>query len=319
MKPGGSVVIIACGILASLAAVPRSEARWGAALPQAAGGSPAPAKHSATANALETAFEPLARWRAAVLAGDKAALAALYSTAPPADTKAPEGESQDPNQEPEYWSEMKARGLSSFDVKILEIRRPRPDVAQVVLRFALTFHTSTGEVPYVNGASQAWVQQGNDWRIVATQRGNVAPKTARRLPEPAVPNTNLYPDPKEAQPEIDSALAAATKDHKRIILVFGGNWCYDCHVLDATFHSKAIAPLVNANYHVVHINIGDYDQNLDLADKYQVALKKGVPCLAVLDPDGKLVFSQQQGEFESTTKIGPEDVTKFLDQWKPKR
>ena len=309
MKPGGSVVIIGCGILASLAAVPRSQARWGAALPQAAGGSPAPAKHSAAANALETAFEPLARWRAAVLAGDKAALAALYSTAPPADTKAPEGESQDPNQEPEYWSEMKARGLSSFDVKILEIRRPRPDVAQVVLRFALTFHTSTGEVPYVNGASQAWVQQGNDWRIVATQRGNVAPKTARRLPEPAVPNTNLYPDPKQAQPEIDSALAAATKDHKRVILVFGGNWCYDCHVLDATFHSKAIAPLVNANYHVVHINIGDYDQNLDLADKYQVALKKGVPCLAVLDPDGKLVFSQQQGEFESTTKIGPEDVT----------
>jgi len=147
----------------------------------------------------------------------------------------------------------------------------------------------------------------------------VAPKTARRLPEPTTPNTNLYPDPKEAGLEISSALDAATKDHKRVILVFGGNWCYDCHVLDATFHSKAIAPLVNANYHVVHINIGDYDQNLDLADKYEVALKKGVPCLAVLDPDGKLVFSQTQGEFESTTRIGPEDVTKFLDQWKPKR
>jgi thioredoxin 1 len=319
MKLRRCLVMVTCGILGVFAAAPRSDAGHGAAVPQAAGETPAPAKRSAAAKPSAAAFEPLARWRVAVLSGDKAAMAVFYSTAPPANTKAPEGESQDPNQEPEYWSELHARGMSSLEVKVLEIRRPQPDVVQLVLRFALTFHTSTGEVPYVNGGSQAWVKQGSDWRIVATQRGNVAPKTARRLPEPTTPNTNLYPDAKEAQPEISSALAAARKDHKRVILVFGGNWCYDCHVLDATFHSKEIAPLVNANYHVVHINIGDYDQNLDLADKYQVALKKGVPCLAVLDPDGKLVFSQQQGEFESTTRIGPEDVTKFLDQWKPKR
>jgi len=304
------LVVASLGILMPLADFARD-----------AGETTAPAKHTTSAKAPTPAalFEPIVAWRNAVLAGDKAALAAFYSTAPPADTKAPEGESRDPNQEPEYWSALKARGLSSFEVKILEIRRPQPDVVQLVLRFALTFHTSTGEVPYVDGASQAWVKQGSDWRIAATQRGDVAPKTARRLPEPSTPNPNLYADPKEAEPAIQSALAAAAKDRKRVILVFGGNWCYDCHVLDATFHSKAIAPLVNANYHVVHVNIGDYDQNLDLADKYQVALKKGVPCLAVLDPDGKLVFSQQNGEFESTTRIGPDDVTHFLEQWKPKR
>jgi hypothetical protein len=35
---------------------------------------------------------------------------------------------------------------------------------------------------------------------------------------------------------------------------------------------------------------------------------KGVPALAVLDPDGKVVYSQKKGEFESTPAIGPEDV-----------
>jgi thioredoxin-related protein len=104
-----------------------------------------------------------------------------------------------------------------------------------------------------------------------------------------------------------------------VILVFGGNWCYDCHVLDATFHSKDIAPLVNANFHVVHVNIGEEDKNLDLADKYQVPLKKGVPALAVLDSDGKLVYSQQGGEFENSTRIGPTDVTAFLEKWAPPR
>jgi thioredoxin 1 len=314
MKPGRSLVMVACGILASLAAPPRSHP----APPQSAGGNPAPAKHPVAAKAAAP-FEPLARWRAAVLAGDKTALAALYSSAPAAETKTSQGDSHDPTAEVEYWAALKPRGLSSFTVKTLEIERPQPGAVVLVLRLGLAFHTSTGDAPYVDGASQLWVQQGSDWRIAVTQRGEMAPPTPRRLPEPAVPNTSLYPDPRQAQPEIRAALAAATKDHKRVILVFGGNWCYDCHVLDATFHSQAIAPLVDANYHVVHINIGDYDQNLDLAEKYEVALKKGVPCLAVLDPDGKLVFSQKLGEFESTTRIGPEDVTKFLEQWKPKR
>ena len=76
-------------------------------------------------------------------------------------------------------------------------------------------------------------------------------------------------------------------------------------------------PTRNENYHVVHVNVGNYDKNLDLAKKYDIPLEKGVPSLAVLDPDGKLVMSQKKGEFESTSRIGPEDVIQFLKQWKP--
>jgi hypothetical protein len=69
----------------------------------------------------------------------------------------------------------------------------------------------------------------------------------------------------------------------------------------------------------VHVNVGDYDKNLDLAKKYEIPLDKGVPSLAILDPDGKLVISQKQGEFESTVRLGPEDVVAFLKKWKPQR
>jgi thioredoxin 1 len=140
------------------------------------------------------------------------------------------------------------------------------------------------------------------------------------LPQPAKPNTALYPPPEEAQAEIAAALASAAKDHKRVILVFGANWCYDCHVLDATFRSKDFAPVVAANYHVVHINVGDDgDKNLDLAEQYGVPLKQAVriPSLAVLDPNGKVVFSQKNGEFDDSVRIGPEDVAAFLKKWAP--
>ncbi|MGO9591946.1 MAG: thioredoxin family protein, partial [Candidatus Acidiferrales bacterium] len=129
-----------------------------------------------------------------------------------------------------------------------------------------------------------------------------------------------YPPAQEAPSEIKAALARAARDHKRVILVFGGNWCYDCHVLNATFHSKDIAPLVDANFHVVHVNIGDdYDKNLDLAGKYKVPLKRGVPALVVLDPDGSIVYTQQEGEFENSMRLSPADVTEFLKKWAPPR
>jgi thioredoxin 1 len=267
----------------------------------------------------QSAFEPLDRWKAAVLAGDVSELDALYSKIPPARAQTPQGATEDFGEEPHFWSALAASGLGKLDPKILEIQRPQPDTVALVLRIELTLQTDSGRQPFVLSTSQIWMLQGSDWRIVGTQRGDLAPNPPRRMTEPAKPNTDLYPPPEKAPAEIRMALASAAKEHKRVILVFGGNWCYDCHVLDATFHSKDIAPLVNANFRVVHVNIGEYDKNLDLADKYQVPLKKGVPALVVLDPDGKLVYSQQAGEFENSTRIGPTDVTAFLQRWAPTR
>ena len=271
----------------------------------------------ASETAASFSFEPLDTWKAAVLAGDRATLMTLYTTNPAARAKTPRGETLDPAEEPTFWSMLKPAGLDRLDVKVLEAKTLQPGVMAIVLRIEAGIKTSAGENPSIISAAQVWVQKLGDWKIISTQRGDLVAKEMRRLPEPAKPNIQLYPPPEEAQAEISSALAAATKDHKRVLLVFGGNWCYDCHVLDTTFRSKAFAPIVNANYHVIHINVGNYDANLDLADEYQIPLKKGVPSLAILDPDGTLVVSQKQGEFESTVRIGPEDVLEFLKKWKP--
>jgi thioredoxin 1 len=70
---------------------------------------------------------------------------------------------------------------------------------------------------------------------------------------------------------------------------------------------------------VVHVDVGKFDKNLDIADKYEVPLKNGVPASAVLESDGKLLFSQKHGEFESARSMATEDVLAFLNKWKPER
>ncbi len=274
----------------------------------------------ASAASAQSTFEPLDLWKNAVQTGDTTALTQLYSIAPPAQTKTSQGVTQEIGAEPHFWAALAASGISDLHPKILEIEHLQPGVVALVLRIEFNLRTDSGVQPFLVEASQVWAQEGADWRIVQTVRGDMAPRAARRLPEPAKPDTDLYPPAQEAPSEIKAALARAAKDHKRVILVFGGNWCYDCHVLNATFHSKDIAPLVDANFHVVHVNIGDdYDKNLDLAAKYKVPLKRGVPALVVLDADGSLLYTQQEGEFENSMRLGPDDVTAFLQKWAPPR
>jgi thioredoxin 1 len=127
----------------------------------------------------------------------------------------------------------------------------------------------------------------------------------------------IYPDPAQAKPEIAAALKTAAQTHRRILLDFGGNWCGDCQVLDIYFHNAENRQILDANFVLVHVNVGQYDANLDLAAKYSIPLERGVPALAVLSEAGKLLYSQKAGEFEAMRRLDPSAVTRFLVQWKP--
>jgi len=134
----------------------------------------------------------------------------------------------------------------------------------------------------------------------------------------AKPAEDIYPAPEAAQAQIKAALAKAAKEHKRVILDFGGNWCEDCRVLDKFYKAEPNASLLKKNFVLVAVNIGKFDQNQDIAKKYGVPLEKGVPALAVLDAKGNPLFSQKKGEFESMRSLEPSALTDFLNHWKQK-
>jgi thiol:disulfide interchange protein len=127
----------------------------------------------------------------------------------------------------------------------------------------------------------------------------------------------IYPAPEQARADLAAALKTAAAGHKRILLDFGGNWCGDCQALDIYFHNATNAPILEANFVVVHVNVGKIDANLDLAKQYGIPLEKGVPALAVLSENGKLLYSQKSGEFEAMRRMQSSAVTDFLKQWKP--
>ena len=264
-------------------------------------------------NASAGSFAPLETWRAAVLAGDAAALKAHYSGNPPATVATPAGKSTDVSAEVQFWTAMKATGLRAVAISEMNQQASGDTAEQTIFQTTLTTQSKDRGLRklYVS-VGLLWQKQGDAWRIVASQRNDPA-----RLPQPLSPKKDLYPADADANAEIRAALARAASGHKHVLLVFGGNWCYDCHVLEAAFHTAEITPLLTRWYEVVHVDIGEYDKNLDFADRYEVPLKKGVPAVAVLESDGKLLYSQKGGEFEKARSMGPEEIVAFLQRWKP--
>lgn len=126
-----------------------------------------------------------------------------------------------------------------------------------------------------------------------------------------------YPETSRAKADLDAALKTAAAQKKRVLVDFGGNWCPDCKVLDINLRRPENAALLKDRYVLVHVNVGDkgVTDNFDVAERYGIPLKKGVPALAVLDADGKVLFAHRNGEFESMRKMDPKAVHDFLEQW----
>jgi len=132
---------------------------------------------------------------------------------------------------------------------------------------------------------------------------------------PSQRNPNLYRADVDAQQEIAQTISEAGKENKRVLLVFGASWCGDCYALDYGFHQPRVEPLLNANFKVVHVDVGRFEKNLDLVKKYHVDLEKGIPSLAVLTPKGGVLYAT--AEFERARVMTEEDLITFLNAWKP--
>ena len=259
------------------------------------------------------AFDGVQKWKDSLNGASISSLKNLYSTDPPAEF-IPKGEKPVPGISPEtdFWQKLISSGMSDFEISPVG-EKDRQGLHLVTLAVSMKAKTPDGLRTRYVAENQAWQEQRDGWRIVIAGHSDVV-----KMPPALHPNPNLYNKNAEARAEIGEAESRAKKDQQRIILVFGANWCYDCHVLDQAFHQPDVAAILQRSFQVVHVDIGDDGKkNSELALYYQVPLDKGVPALAVLDARGRLLYSQKNGEWESARSLDPDEVMKFLNNWKP--
>ena len=133
------------------------------------------------------------------------------------------------------------------------------------------------------------------------------------LPKPGLAQAPpIYDEAADAKADVRRALIDAAKARLPLLVVFGANWCGDCKMLDTAFKTGSAAPLIQQHFRVVKVNVGRFDRNVDLAEAHGVPLKRGIPAVAVVSPQGQILYATRAGELADARKMGDGAIHDFL-------
>ena len=124
--------------------------------------------------------------------------------------------------------------------------------------------------------------------------------------------TGPYDESADAKAQIKAALVQAAQDKVPVMVVFGANWCGDCKALDHAFKEGRAAPLIAKNFKVVKVDVGRFTHNTDIAEDYGVYLKSGIPTVAVLSSQGKVIYATKAGELADARNMGDVAIYDFF-------
>jgi thioredoxin-related protein len=157
-----------------------------------------------------------------------------------------------------------------------------------VAAFALVVASVTSGV--ASGQAPARPAPAKPETVPAVPAVPLAPTGAQAAGDHAqVEKKPVYDETADTKQQIAAALAKAKRDHQRVLVQWGGNWCSWCLLLHKKMTSDAtLARELLYEYQVVHADAGGADQkNIALALSYGADLKSfGFPFLTILDPDG---------------------------------
>ncbi len=117
------------------------------------------------------------------------------------------------------------------------------------------------------------------------------------------------------------AISQAKREDKRILLLFGANWCPWCRQLHRALSTDAaVRARVQRKFILVYIDANtrnDRDRNAAVIAKYGNPMKQhGLPVFVVLDRNGTLLFTRETASLAADTEAKvAERVLGFLNEW----
>ena len=103
---------------------------------------------------------------------------------------------------------------------------------------------------------------------------------------------------------IDQARAEARLNHKVLMVEFEADWCSDCQALSGSFEQRGIRDYLATHVEALHVDVGQFNRNLDIARSLGVDVNQGIPAA--------VFFLPEQGP--ASRKIGNAQILAYLHQ-----
>lgn len=120
-----------------------------------------------------------------------------------------------------------------------------------------------------------------------------------------------YDETANAASDLQAALETARGSGRHVIAIFGANWCPECRALSKALQGDA-GRMLEKEFVVVKIDIGQFTKNLDIAKAYGNPLDNGIPGAAVLAADNKAVGVLDAGDLSNAVEDGGTELYKLF-------
>ena len=123
-------------------------------------------------------------------------------------------------------------------------------------------------------------------------------------------------DEKEIEPlKLDRFIDLTIDKGKQPVIIFGGNWCPDCRILEGTLAMPTIKKFIDQHYQIMHIDIGRYDRNMELMNHLNIESKKGVPRVVILDLEKNIVNSSTSSEWTTARDRKQQEIYNYFQKF----
>jgi beta-lactamase regulating signal transducer with metallopeptidase domain len=231
----------------------------------------------------------------------------------PVDTKSKE------DLEQAFASQMTALGyrrLTNADgIAVLENLQGHPETVDV---WDDHFEIPLGKV---GPKDHEWTGRDLYVELVSGQTSHVTAKVQPKgadlredTPEEREQRKLIYDPAADSKADITAALQKAKQENKRVMLLFGDNWCSWCHRLHKILsENDVLASLMREHYELVMVNVDNYRDLLTTYDKDKT--EKGFPFITILDADGNVLRNQNTNILEKGDGYNIDRIRVFLQMW----
>ena len=147
--------------------------------------------------------------------------------------------------------------------------------------------------------------------------GDVAEAAAAAAAIPGLPPYAVTFDAKrDPSADLDLALAAAKKSHRRVLVMVGGDWCVWCFLLDRHFREDPeAARIFYGGFEVLRVYYNDDNPNKAFLARFPDF--EMFPHFFVVETDGHVLASVPADVMISDARYQTALIRKFADHWRP--
>ena len=115
--------------------------------------------------------------------------------------------------------------------------------------------------------------------------------------------------------QLKDFISKALELKKQPLVIFGANWCPDAQYLEAVMGMLTVTKFLAQHYEIMRVDVGDYDQNMELYSVFDMPSEEGVPRVVILDFKGRVLNFDSNDRWRTARETDPQEIFNYFQEF----